>query len=69
MVNIHIKICHYLAGDKYILILIIISLVIFYGIQAYKEYDNRRYHEKYGSEAMWQKQWEKLTKHSKRKRR
>lgn len=46
------------------LALIIISLIIYYSIQAYKEYDNRRYHEKYGSEAMWRKQWKKLTKHN-----
>lgn len=49
------------------LALIILSLVIFYGIKAYKKYDNRQYHEKYGTEAMWRRQWKKLTKHSRRK--
>lgn len=51
------------------LALTVLLLVIYCGIQAYKEYDNRRYHEKYGTEVMWQKQWNKLTKHNKRKRR
>lgn len=50
------------------LALIIISLVIFYSIQAYKEWDTNRYIEKYGSEAMWRRQWKKLTKHNKRRK-
>ena len=49
------------------LALIIISLVIFYGIQAYKEWNTNRYIEKYGSDAMSRRQWKKLTKHSRRK--
>ena len=49
------------------LALTILLLIIYCGIQAYKEWDTNHYIEKYGSEAMWRRQWKKLTKHNKRR--